>query len=682
MNKILITALISLNLCPLLAQDNSKSTDGKSSSQSIEKRKGVELWNCNAINSDRTEFAPAFYQYGLVFASSAKKGKIDPQSGEPFFQLYYAETDRNYIPLQPHLYSQEANSQYHEGGVSFSKKWDAMYYSASNQNRGFSLADSKGISRMKIYESKRGLRDWERGIALPFNNDRFSCFHPSLSADGRTLYFASDMPGGKGGYDIYKVETTGKGWSRPINLGSSVNTSSDEAFPFIHESGTLFFASKGHNSIGGFDVFKTDLKGPTPAVINLGKPFNSESDDLGLILNKEGNTGYFCSSREGGFGKDDIYLFRSEYMLTDESHDIKVLIKVKDAKKFYQIGGAEIRIFEKSGDRFLAGEEYYDVRLTTNPNGKDMAIETVRKSVEKLGKPSCYSTSTGDVQYDMKNNREYLILVNKEGYETRELHFSNTEASDVVTLEIILEKPAKPSLKALVISDMFKTAVPGATINITNTTTQKTETIYSNSSGEFVYNPEPAALYTIKIEKAGYRSVTETLSTDKNASMLMERRFVLVPIDSQLVNNPIETGAVIVLEKIYYDFDKAIIRVGAAAELDALAGLMSKYKSMEIELISHTDSRGYGDYNQRLSDQRAISAKQYLMAKGIAENRIVARGAGETRLRNKCSDGVKCSETEHQYNRRTEVIVTKINEPAVKVEYGDRGPEVINGKDN
>ena len=103
---------------------------------------------------------------------------------------------------------------------------------------------------------------------------------------------------------------------------------------------------------------------------------------------------------------------------------------------------------------------------------------------------------------------------------------------------------------------------------------------------------------------------------------------------------------------------------------------------MEIELISHTDSRGYGDYNQRLSDQRAISAKQYLMAKGIAENRIVARGAGEIRLRNKCSDGVKCSETEHQYNRRTEVIVTKINEPAVKVEYGDRGPEVINGKDN
>ena len=682
MKKILITAIISIQLCQLFAQDSAQPVMAKSINKGPETRKGVELWNCHAINTDRTEFAPAFYQYGLVYATSGKSGKIDPQSGEPFFQLYFAETDRNYIPLQPHPYSQEANSQYHEGGVSFSKKWDAMYFSSSNQNSGFSVADGKGVSRMKIYESKRGLRDWEKAVELPFNNNRFSCFHPSLSADGHTLYFASDMPGGKGGFDLYKVERSVKGWSKPINLGSSINTPADEAFPFIHESGTLFFASKGHNSLGGFDVFKTDLKGSAPTVINIGRPFNSVSDDLSLILNSEGNIGYFCSNREGGFGKDDIYLFRSEYKLTSETSDLKVLIKVRDAISLKQIGGAEIRIFEKSGDRFLAGAEYYDVRLTTNANGKDLAIETVRKSVEKLGTPSCYSTSAGDVQYEMKNNQEYLVLVNKESYQTKELNYINTEATDVVTLEILLEKTKKPSLKAMVLCDKFNTAIPGAAIDITNNTTQKTETVYSSSGGEFDYSPEPSASYTIKIEKAGYKSVTEKLSTDKDASSVIEKKFVLVPIDSAVINKPIAQGAVIVLEKIYYDFDKAIIRVGAAAELDALAGLMSKYKSLEIELISHTDSRGNADYNQRLSDLRAISAKQYLMTKGISENRIVARGAGESKLRNKCSDGVKCSEEEHQYNRRTEVIVTKINEPAVKVEYGDRGPEIINGKEN
>jgi outer membrane protein OmpA-like peptidoglycan-associated protein len=107
---------------------------------------------------------------------------------------------------------------------------------------------------------------------------------------------------------------------------------------------------------------------------------------------------------------------------------------------------------------------------------------------------------------------------------------------------------------------------------------------------------------------------------------------------------------------------------------------MNQYKTMEIELVSHTDTRGNSDYNQRLSDQRAVSAKNYLTARGIAEQRIVAKGAGESQVRNQCLDGVPCSEEEHQYNRRTEVKITSINETAVKVQYGDKGPEVINGK--
>ncbi|MFZ4544563.1 MAG: OmpA family protein [Saprospiraceae bacterium] len=684
MNKFLITALILVNLTVLSAQESSKAlVVNKNSNKSIERRKGIELWNCSEINTERTEFAPAFYQYGLVYASSEKNGRIDPQSGEPFFQLFYSETDRNNIPMKPHLYSLEANSQYHEGGVSFSKKWDAMYFSSSNQSSGFSIADNKGVSRMKIYESKRGLRDWEKSVELPFNNNKFSCFHPSLSTDGRTLYFASDMPGGKGGFDIYKVENTGKGWSKPINLGSAINTDSDEAFPFIHDSGTLFFSSKGHSSTGGFDIFKVDLNKTAPAIINLGEPFSSAADDLGLILNTDGNVGYFCSNREGGFGKDDIYMYKTEFKLTAEAQPLKALITVKDAATSKQIGGAEIRIFEKSGDRFLAGEEFYDVKMTTNANGKDMAIETVRKAVEKLGKPNCYSASSGDVQYELKNDQEYLILVNKESYETKELNYNtfNKEAGFAI-LEILLDKAKKPSLKAVVISDKFNTAIPNASISITNNTTQKSETLYTNSSGEFDFVPEINTNYNIRIEKSGYKSTIETLSVDKDVSKAIDKKFILIPIEPEVVTKPISKGAVIILEKIYYDFDKAIIRVGAASELDALSDLMNKYKSMEVELVSHTDSRGNAAYNQRLSDQRAISAKNYLIAKGIAENRISARGAGETQLRNKCVDGIKCSELEHQYNRRTEVTITKINEPAVKVEYGDRGPEVIHGKDN
>ena len=670
MKKIPITVLISIHIFQLFAQTPIANSTAK----------GVEIWNCHSINTERTEFAPAFYQYGLVYASSGKSGKIDPQSGEPFFELYFADTDRNFYPLQPRPYSWETNSQYHEGGVTFSKKWDVMYFSSSNQDRGLSVADGKGISRMKIYERKRGEIDWEKAVELPFNNDRFSCFHPTLTADGQTLYFASDMPGGKGGFDLYKVERKTKGWSKPINLGSSINTSADEAFPFIHESGTLFFASRGHQSMGGFDVFKTDLKGSAPAVSNLGLPFNSISDDLGLILHADGSIGYFCSNREGGLGKDDIYLFKSEFKLSTDLADLKVLMKVRDAVSLQQIGGAEIRIFEKSDGRFLSGEEFYDVKLTTNPNGKDLSIETVRKAVEKLGNPSCYSTSSGDVQYELKNKREYLILVNKAGYQTKELNYINTESSEVVTLEILLEKTQKPSLKGLLLCGKSKTAIPGANISIVNQANQKTESIQTNSEGAFEFSTDPNNTYTIKFEKAGYSPLTESLMIAGDEEMAIQKRFVMIPLDDQAINKPIETGTVIVLEKIYYDFDKAIIRMGAAVELDALAGLMKKYNSMEIELISHTDSRGSVNYNQRLSDSRAIAAKQYLVAKGISAGRIAARGAGESRPRNSCSDGIRCSEEDHQYNRRTEVVVTKISEPAVKVEYGSRGPEVINGR--
>jgi len=124
----------------------------------------------------------------------------------------------------------------------------------------------------------------------------------------------------------------------------------------------------------------------------------------------------------------------------------------------------------------------------------------------------------------------------------------------------------------------------------------------------------------------------------------------------------LKEGVTIVLENIYYDFDKSAIRTGDALELDALATILKAYPSIEIDLIAHTDSRGKKDYNLFLSEERAVSAKNYLIAKGIDDNRVRAVGKGEEVLRNSCSDGVNCSDVEHQYNRRTEVIIRKMDE--------------------
>ena len=135
----------------------------------------------------------------------------------------------------------------------------------------------------------------------------------------------------------------------------------------------------------------------------------------------------------------------------------------------------------------------------------------------------------------------------------------------------------------------------------------------------------------------------------------------------------------IVLENIYYDFNKSYIRSGAARELDELLLMMQQYPSMKIELVSHTDCRGTDKYNQYLSQKRAESAKQYLTARGIASDRIQATGNGETQPRNQCVDGVECSEPEHQYNRRTEVRVTSIDD-SINIRYGNNVPKVIDRK--
>jgi outer membrane protein OmpA-like peptidoglycan-associated protein len=145
------------------------------------------------------------------------------------------------------------------------------------------------------------------------------------------------------------------------------------------------------------------------------------------------------------------------------------------------------------------------------------------------------------------------------------------------------------------------------------------------------------------------------------------------PIVDNIINEPIKEGSVIVLENIYYDFDKSAIRKGAARELDALVQLMKSYPSMEVEMIAHTDSRGGEDYNLDLSLRRAESARKYLIRNSIAESRIKAFGYGESQLRNDCYDGVDCTEEEHEYNRRTEVRITKIDEP-VKVQYDTGKP--------
>jgi peptidoglycan-associated lipoprotein len=225
--------------------------------------------------------------------------------------------------------------------------------------------------------------------------------------------------------------------------------------------------------------------------------------------------------------------------------------------------------------------------------------------------------------------------------------------------------------------------LPNALVRVVNRSTNEEKLVRSNSNGNFEYCLPPGGDYSVSAEKTGYFGASTTVSTknlqssqDLSVSLQLQPNAAASEAAEaeSIAKKPIREGSVILLENIYYDFNQYIIRRGAGKELDALAQLMKQYPSMEVELTAHTDSRGNDQYNLELSLKRAESAKRYLIQKGIRSSRISAMGQGETQIRNRCQDDVECSDDEHQFNRRTEVKVVRIDEP-VKVQYGEGNPK-------
>ena len=273
---------------------------------------GVAIENLQTLNSVQTDYSPVFYQNGIVFASTraadnTQKGS-DKWTGTDYSGLYFSEKQPDNNFTAPAEFSTGLTTQFHEGPLSFSKNGDLLLYTR-NISPKKNNADKEYFLKIAtaIKLGKRWLKDDLLDLGWSTCND----VHPSLAHDGRKLIFASDRPGGYGGMDLYVTYFSNDHWSTPINLGSAVNTAGNEVFPFIHESGTLYFASNGWGGFGGLDIFFSyeTVGGEWDTAINIGLPFNSSMDDFGYIINSNNKGGYFSSARTGGMGKDDLYRF-------------------------------------------------------------------------------------------------------------------------------------------------------------------------------------------------------------------------------------------------------------------------------------------------------------------------------------------------------------------------------------
>lgn len=605
------------------------------------------------VNSRQADFSPMYYKGGLVFVSArAESGvikRVFNWNQTPFLDLYFApdtsalkgvrEVYRNStaslsgaakdgnsgtlseaastsedLPLpttKAEKFSRTLNTKYHEGPASFFKDYTKVVFTRNNYNSGKAKKSSDGVNKLKLYIADQKNKDWGNVKELPFNNNDFSCGHPALSPDDTKLYFVSDMPGGYGGTDIYVVEYNGGQWSTPVNLGKEVNTEGNEMFPFIDSGGNLYFASDGHEGLGGLDIFYAELKDGIAykGVQNLGAPINSEKDDFGLITDKDRGTGYFSSNRAKGVSDDNLYSFRRTCRPLD--------ILVYDAKTGAPIEGADVRIVKNGSNQ--------DIQQTGIDGSTKICLEA-------------------QTDYDFK--------AIKEGYATNNVLFSTMTQSSKpqMSVSIYLNKSENTILRGTVKREVNQSPQEGVKVTLRDEKTGKEKTVVTGPDGGYEFEVDPNRNYALRAE--GDELATNEQPINKNK----KNKRKVVESDLSMYG----TGDVFTLDNIYYDLDKFFIRPEAARELDKVVALMKKYPTMMIELRSFTDSRASDTYNLRLSERRARAAFDYLVRKGITPSRLEARGYGEAELVNDCSNGVDCAESDHRLNRRTEFKILSV----------------------
>jgi outer membrane protein OmpA-like peptidoglycan-associated protein len=261
------------------------------------------------VNTDALDFGPSYYKDKIVFASSRVTPELKVRkytwTRKPFWDMYISEVDGGQLKT-PEIFDKSLNGKMHDGPSSFSNDGTFMAFTRNNYHD----KSKDRVVELQIWFSSYKDGKWSKPEPFILNNKEYSVGHPCMTSDGNTMYFTSDMPGGYGKADIYRVTKDEKGeWVKPENLGDKINTEGDEMFPFIEENKKeLFFASNGRFGLGGLDIFSCAINGTGfGRVYNAGFPLNTQYNDYAVIVNYKMGKGYFTSDRPSGSGGDDIY---------------------------------------------------------------------------------------------------------------------------------------------------------------------------------------------------------------------------------------------------------------------------------------------------------------------------------------------------------------------------------------
>ncbi len=609
----------------MVAEAKRKIEISKTAKRMIEHPVKVRIVNMGpAINSAYADYSPVLSadQLTLFFTSrrpSSMGGEKDAE-GNYMEDIYTSVKTENGWSKAESI-SDSINTNAHEATVGISPDGQNILIYKDDSGDG------------NIYTTTLEGEVWRAPVKLNGNiNSKYWDPSASISADGNTLYFSSNRPGGYGGRDLYTSKRTPKGdWAIPVNMGAVINTPYDEDAPFISADGNfLSFSSNGHATMGGFDIFTShfseDEKWSKPE--NVGSPINTTDDDIYYVVSPNGLNAYFSSFRKDGFGEKDIYIAtfpRKEIPLT--------LLKgvVKD-KQGVPVKNVEIKVLDEETEQVVG------MYRANNETGKYLLM--------------------------LPPGKMYNITYSSNGYLFHAANINVPKESDyheikqVIVMDSVVDRKEFPvTLIKGAVTDKSGKPAHNVQITIADNETQEVLGVYrtNEKDGKYLFMLSPGKDYNITYQSDGYLFQSENLKIKK------EKEPKFNEIKKQVILDTMVADSKITLENIFFDFDKATLRPLSNVEINNLVKIMNQYPNMKVEISGHTDNIGNNAYNQKLSERRAQAVVKRLIKKGISKDRMMAKGYGEERPITINKKGKrKNNSMRRQLNRRVEFKITDI----------------------